>query len=61
MSKIVEKQLNVIISSGYRDLFDTESTKVFAKSLGCNRLANYIEYHKKEYCEKILSGTITNL
>ena len=56
MNKTVRKQILAIRDTGETNMFDTNRVQVLANARGYYELVMFIEEHKKEYVNFIITG-----
>ena len=57
MNKTVREQILVIRDSGETNMLDTRTVQVIANRMGFYELVVYLEEHRKEYANFILTGS----
>lgn len=57
MNDIIRKQIMAVRSTGETNMLDTCMAQVIANRMGFYELVIYLEEHKKEYANFILTGS----
>lgn len=57
MNETIRKQIMEIRDSGETNMLDTRTIQVIANRMGFYELVIYLEEHKKEYANFILTGS----
>lgn len=57
MNDTIRKQIMVVRATGETNMLDTRMVQVIANRMGFYELVIYLEEHKKEYANFILTGS----
>ena len=58
MNDTIRKQIMAVRATGETNMLDTRMVQVIANRMGFYELVIYLEEHKKEYANFILTGSI---
>jgi hypothetical protein len=56
MEKVIKEQILKVRATGLTNMFDVKAVQYYAFQMDLYELVNYLEEHRKEYTQFILTG-----